>query len=224
MPITDWPVLERPREKLLAHGAQALSDAELLAIFIRTGTRGRTAVDVARDLLTKFGGLRELLAADRDTLCAAHGLGPAKFAQLQAAVEMARRHLGEELKRGTPLASPRDTRAFLQAQLRDRHYEVFCCLYLDNRHRVIAFEEVFRGTIDGTAVYPREIVRAALAHNAAAVIFAHNHPSGVAEPSRADELLTQRLKDALGLVDIRTLDHLVIGDGVTVSLAERGLL
>lgn len=224
MPITDWPVLERPREKLLAHGAQALSDAELLAIFIRTGTRGRTAVDVARDLLTKFGGLRELLAADRGTLCAAHGLGPAKFAQLQAAVEMARRHLGEELKRGTPLASPRDTRAFLQAQLRDRHYEVFCCLYLDNRHRVIAFEEVFRGTIDGTAVYPREIVRAALGHNAAAVIFAHNHPSGVAEPSRADELLTQRLKDALGLVDIRTLDHLVIGDGVTVSLAERGLL
>jgi DNA repair protein RadC len=168
--------------------------------------------------------LRELLAADRDTLCAAHGLGPAKFAQLQAALEMARRHLGEELKRGTPLASPRDTRAFLQAQLRDRHYEVFCCLYLDNRHRVIAFEEVFRGTIDGTAVYPREIVRAALAHNAAAVIFAHNHPSGVAEPSRADELLTQRLKDALGLVDIRTLDHLVIGDGVTVSLAERGLV
>ena len=224
MPITDWPVLERPREKLLAHGAQALSDAELLAIFIRTGTRGRTAVDVARDLLTKFGGLRELLAADRGTLCAAHGLGPAKFAQLQAAVEMARRHLGEELMRGAALASPRDTRAFLQAQLRDRHYEVFCCLYLDNRHRVIAFEEVFRGTIDGTAVYPREIVRAALAHNAAAVIFAHNHPSGVAEPSRADELLTQRLKDALGLVDIRTLDHLVIGDGVTVSLAERGLL
>jgi len=224
MAITDWPALERPREKLLARGAPSLSDAELLAIFIRTGTRGRTAVDVARDLLAQFGGLRALLAAERDALCAANGLGPAKFAQLQAALEIARRHLGEELRRGEPLGSPRETRSFLQAQLRDRQYEVFCCLYLDNRHRVIAFEELFRGTIDGTAVYPREIVRAALAHNAAAVIFAHNHPSGVAEPSRADEVLTQRLKDALALVDIRTLDHLVIGDGATVSLAERGLV
>jgi DNA repair protein RadC len=224
MAITDWPELERPREKLLARGPQSLSDAELLAIFIRTGMRGRTAVDVARDLIAQFGGLRPLLMAERVTVCSAKGLGPAKFAHLQAALEIARRHLGEELKRGEPLGSPRETRAFLQAQLRDRRYEVFCCLFLDNHHRVIAFEEIFRGTIDGTAVYPREIVRAALAHNSAAVIFAHNHPSGVAEPSRADELLTQRLKDALALVDIRTLDHLVIGDGITVSLAERGLL
>ncbi len=224
MAITDWPQSERPREKLLERGPQALSDAELLAIFLRTGVAGKTAVDVARELLARFGGLRELLAAEREALCAAPGLGAAKYAQLQAALEMGRRHLGEALMRGPTLGSPRDTRDYLQARLRDRPHEVFCCLFLDNRHRVLAFEELFHGTLNGAAVYPREVVKRALKHNAAAVIFAHNHPSGVAEPSRADEILTRGLKEALALVEIRTLDHLVIGDGEVVSFSERGLL
>ncbi|UCH52618.1 MAG: DNA repair protein RadC [Pseudomonadota bacterium] len=224
MPITDWPQTERPREKLIARGAQALSDAELLAIFLRTGVAGKTAVDVARELLAHFGGLRELLAADSKLVCEAPGLGAAKYAQLQAALEMGRRYLGEKLARGSTLTSPHDTRVYLQACLRDRPYEVFCCLFLDNRHRVLAFEELFRGTLNGTAVYPREIVKRALALNAAAVILAHNHPSGVAEPSRADELLTTRVRETLDLVEIRLLDHLVVGDGEIVSFSERGLL
>jgi DNA repair protein RadC len=224
MPITDWPKVERPREKLLARGPQALSDAELLAIFLRTGVAGKTAVDIARELLTEFGGLRPLLAAERTTLCAAPGLGNAKYAQLMAALEMGRRHLGEGLMRGAVLESSRATRDYLKACLRDQTHEVFCGLFLDNRHRVIAFEELFAGTLNGTAVYPREVVKHALRHNAAAVIFAHNHPSGVAEPSRADELLTARLKEALALVDIRVLDHVVVGDGDMVSFSERGLL
>ena len=224
MPITDWPKAERPREKLLARGPQALSDAELLAIFLRTGVAGKTAVDVARELLTRFGGLRTLLAAERTALCAAPGLGDAKYAQLMAALELGRRHLGEVLTRGAVLESARDTREYLKACLRDQTHEVFCGLFLDNRHRVIAFEELFTGTLNGTAVYPREVVKHALRHNAAAVIFAHNHPSGVAEPSRADEVLTARLKEALALVDIQVLDHLVVGDGEMVSFSERGLL
>lgn len=224
MAITDWPAEERPREKLLARGAAALSDAELLAIFLRTGVPGRTAVDVARDLLGRFGSLRQLLSAEQSAFCAAPGLGEAKFAQLQAVVEMARRYLGERLERGRALGSPADARDYLRLRLQDRHHEVFCCLYLDNRHRVLAFEELFTGTIDGAAVHPREVVKRALGHNAAAVIFAHNHPSGVAEPSRADELLTHRLRDALTLVEIRVLDHLVVGDGEVVSFSERGLL
>jgi DNA repair protein RadC len=224
MPITDWPLAERPREKLLARGAAALSDAELLAIFLRTGVAGRTAVDVARELLAQFGGLRALLAAERAALCAAPGLGDAKYAQLMAALEIGRRHLGEALARGAALGSSRDTREYLKACLRDLEHEVFCALFLDNRHRVLAFEELAAGTLNGTAVYPREVVKRALRHNAAAVIFAHNHPSGVAEPSRADELLTQRLKEALALVEIRVLDHVVVGDGEWVSFSERGLL
>jgi len=224
MAISDWPEAERPREKLLARGPQALSDAELLAIFLRTGTAGKTAVDLARELLTRFGGLRPLLTADVDTMCDAPGLGPAKYAQLAAALEMGRRHLGEKLTRGTALESTADTRRYLESRLRDLPYEVFCCLFLDNRHRVLAFEELFRGTLNGTAVYPREIVKRALSHNAAAVILVHNHPSGVAEPSRADETLTDRLKEALTLVDVRLLDHLVVGDGEMVSFSERGLL
>ena len=224
MPITDWPQAERPREKLLARGAEALSDAELLAIFLRTGVAGKTAVDVARELLAQFGGLRPLLAAERAALCAAPGLGDAKYAQLMAALEMGRRHLGEALTRGVALESSRDTREYLKACLRDLTHEVFCGLFLDNRHRVIAFEELFAGTLNGTAVYPREVVKHALRHNAAAVIFAHNHPSGVAEPSRADEVLTARLKEALALVDIRVLDHVVVGDGDMVSFSERGLI
>ncbi|OGI68823.1 MAG: hypothetical protein A2W18_10225 [Candidatus Muproteobacteria bacterium RBG_16_60_9] len=224
MAITDWPAAERPREKLLARGAASLSDAELLAIFFRTGVRGKSAVDLARDLLNRFGGLRELLGADRETLCEAPGLGEVKYIQLVAALEMGRRHLGARVTRGAALQSPRDTLDYLQASLRDRPYEVFCCLFLDNRHRVLAFEEVFRGTLDGTAVYPREVVKRALALNAAAVILVHNHPSGVAEPSRADEVLTQRLQEALSLVEVRVLDHIVIGDGETVCFSERGLI
>jgi len=224
MPITDWPYTERPREKLLARGPESLSDAELLAIFLRTGRAGKTAVDVARDLLASYGSLRTLLAAGREELCTTPGLGDAKVAQLLAALEIGRRHLGEVLARGAALESSRDTRDYLKARLRDLEREVFCGLFLDNRHRVLAFEELFAGTLNGTAVYPREVVRRALRHNAAAVIFAHNHPSGVAEPSRADEVLTQRLKEALALVDIRVLDHFVVGDGDLVSFSERGLI
>ncbi len=224
MAITDWPAAERPRERLLQQGPEALSDAELLAIFLRTGVAGKSAVDVARELLARFGGLRELLNASREALCQAPGLGAAKYAQLQAALEIGRRHLNEKLVRGAALNSSLDTKHYLQAQLRDRQSEVFCCLFLDNRHRVLAFEELFRGTLNGTAVYPREIVKRALKLNAGAVILAHNHPSGVAEPSRADELLTSRLKEALTLVDVRLLDHLIVGDGETVSFSERGLL
>lgn len=175
MPVNDWPSSERPREKLLALGAGALSEAELLAIFLRTGIRGKTCVDLARDLLKRFRGLRGLLSAPRNELCKVRGLGPATYAELQAILEIARRHLLETLERGPPLKNPKATRSFLKAHLRDLPHEVFACLYLDNRHRIIEFAEMFRGTIDGTSVYPREVVKAALSHNAAAVIFAHNH-------------------------------------------------
>jgi len=223
MSISQWPVNERPREKLLHKGAAALSDAELLAIFLRTGCKGYSAVDVARQLLDKFGGLKPMLQANQDDFCQHNGLGPAKYTQLQAVLEMAKRHLFEQLTRGDALSSPAQTRQFLMAELSDYPHEVFACLFLDNRNRVIVFEKMFFGTIDGASVYPREVVRLALKKNAAAVIFAHNHPSGVAEPSQADENITQRLKQALSLVDIRVLDHFVIGDEV-VSFAERGLL
>lgn len=224
MRITQWPAEERPREKLLARGAAALSDAELLAIFLRTGVRGRTAVDLARSLLERFGGLRPLLEARREEFCAEPGLGPAKYVQLQAVLEMGRRHLFERLSRGETITDPQATRRFLSAQLRDLAYEVFACLLLDNRHRIIRFTELFRGTINGASVYPREVVRLALHHNAAAVIFAHNHPSGVAEPSQADRALTERLRQALALIDVSVLDHFVVGDGECVSFAERGWL
>ena len=224
MAIKDWPARERPRERLLEHGARSLSEAELLAIFLRTGVSGKSAVDLARDLLARFGSLRALLAADREVFCEAPGLGPAKFAQLQAVLEMGRRHLSEKFERGGPLLSPGHTARFLQSRLRDYPYEVFAVLFLDNRHRVLAFEELFRGTIDGASVHPREVVRRALRHNAAAVILSHNHPSGVAEPSQADQRITGRLRDALALVEVRVLDHLIIGDGDCCSLAERGLL
>lgn len=223
MRITDWPASERPREKLLAQGPEALSDAELLAIFLRTGVTGFTAVDLARDLLNRFGGLRPLLQADIKDFCSARGLGEAKYAQLQAVLEMGRRHLSESLKRGDAITSPEHTRRYLAARLRDYPFEVFACVFLDNRHRVLAFEELFRGTIDGASVHPREVVRRALHHNAAALILAHNHPSGIAEPSRADQSITERLRDALGLVDVRVLDHIIVGDEL-VSFAERGLI
>jgi DNA repair protein RadC len=223
MSIADWPADERPREKLQARGAAALSDAELLAIFLRTGVKGKSAVDLARELLDQFGGLRGLLNADQASFCAGKGLGTAKYVQLQAVLEIARRHLLETVKRGDPLSNPADTRNYMTMRLRHHAFEVFAALFLDNRHRVIMFEELFHGTIDGASVHPREVVKRALHHNAAAVIFAHNHPSGVAEPSAADRHITQRLKDALALIDVRVLDHIVIGDD-TVSFAERGLL
>jgi DNA repair protein RadC len=224
MSIVSWPVNERPREKLVARGAHTLSDAELLAIFLHTGVNGHTAVDLARRLLHRFGGLRQLSNADRKVICNEPGIGLGKYVQLQAALEFGRRYFAAELPRGSGLTSPSQARTFLRAQLRDRPHEVFCCLYLDTRHRVLEFEEMFRGTIDGASVHPREVVKAALARNAAAVIIAHNHPSGVAEPSAADEALTQRLKQALALVDIRLLDHFVVGDTEVVSLSERGLV
>jgi len=224
MSIRDWPDDERPREKLLARGAAALSDAELLAIFLRTGVAGRSAVDLARELLTRYGGLRHLLEADMAGFCQGPGLGMAKYVQLQAVLEMGRRYLEETLQRGDALQSVADTRRYLTARLRHQPHEVFGCLFLDNRHRVISFEELFNGTIDGASVHPRQVVKRALYHNAAAVILAHNHPSGIAEPSRADEQITLRLKEALALIDVRVLDHFIIGDGESVSLAERGLL
>lgn len=224
MAIRDWPAEERPREKLLQRGAHALSDAELLAIFLRTGVRGKSAVALARDLLARFGGLRLLLDSGLDAFLDARGTGTAKYVQLQAALELGRRYLEAHVRREDTLSSPQAARAYLKSRLRIHEREVFACLYLDNRHRVIAFEELFFGTIDTASVHPREVVKAALRHNAAAVILAHNHPSGIAEPSRADEHLTSRLKEALALVDIRVLDHVVVGDGEPVSLAERGLV
>jgi len=224
MTIRSWPPSERPREKLLLRGASSLSDAELLAIFLRTGLPGVTAVDLARQLLLDFGSLRGLLAAGQGLFCAAPGLGPAKYALLQAVLEMSRRYLQEALVRGEALTSPQLTRQYLLLQLRDSPQELFACLFLDSQHRVIVFEVLFYGTIDAASVYPREVLRRCLQHNAAAVIFAHNHPSGVAEPSQADERITGRLVSALALVDIPVLDHFVVGDGVLVSFAERGLL
>ncbi len=223
MPITDWPAEERPREKLLLKGPSSLSDAELLAIFLRTGIAGKSAVDLARELLSESGSLRALLTCNQHQFCTHKGLGNAKYAQLQAVLEMARRHLGEQLKRETSLTSPQDTKNYLQSIMRDYQQEVFGCLMLDNKHRVITFRELFRGSISSASVYPREVVKQALSDNAAAVILTHNHPSGIAEPSESDLQITRRLVDALQLVDIRVLDHLVVGDEV-VCFSERGLI
>lgn len=224
MPITDWPKAERPREKLINLGAHVLSDAELLAIFLRTGIKGKTAVDLARDIISHFGGLRNLLTADKKTFCQFCGLGEAKFAQLQAVLELSRRHLKETLQRGEYLQNPQATRDYLSARLRDLPYEVFACLFLDNQHRVIEFEILFQGTINGASVHPREVVRKTLKHNAAALILAHNHPSGIAEPSSADRHITKQLIEALALIDVRVLDHIVVGDGECVAFSERGWL
>jgi DNA repair protein RadC len=224
MHIRDWPVTERPREKLLVQGADTLTEAELLAVLLRHGHRGTNALDLARSLLVEFGSLRGLLSAERGEVCRHRGIGPTRWAELQAALELVRRHYLERLRQGPSLTSPRAAREFLVARLRDKDHEVFCCLYLDSRHRLIRFEELFRGTIDGASVHPREVVKQALARNATSVILAHNHPSGVAEPSQADEVITTRLRDALALVDIRVLDHLIVGDGTCTSLAERGIV
>jgi len=223
MAISHWPSAERPREKLVSRGAQALSDAELLAIFLRTGVAGCSAVDLARQLLLDYGSLRGILATDAKDFCQRKGLGMAKFVQLQAALEIAHRHFAETLANEDCLTRPAQTIKYLRARLRDYDYEVFACLMLDNRNRVIAFRELFRGTIDGASVYPREVVKQALADNAAAVILAHNHPSGVCEPSQADIRITESLQQALALVDIRVLDHVIVGDGAT-CLSERGLV
>jgi DNA repair protein RadC len=224
MGIRHWPTAERPRERLLAHGAAALSDAELIALLLRSGVAGQSALDVARALRGRFGGLGALFAAPAAALTSIRGVGPAKVAELVAVVELARRRLAEEARERDALASPQAVRDYLRLALGTRPHEVFMGLYLDSQNRLLAAEELFRGTLAQTSVYPREVVKAALAQNAAAMIFAHNHPSGVAEPSRADELLTQALKQALALVDIRTLDHFVVAGGRLTSFAERGLL
>lgn len=224
MRISDWPDRDRPRERMLAHGPQTLSDAELLAIFLRTGMRGRSAVDLGRDLLARFGTLRALLAAERSSLLETRGLGPAKLAPVIAALELARRVLREESGERSALGSPGAVRDYLRLVLGSRDREVFLALWLDAQHRVLGAEELFTGTLTQTSVYPREVVKAALRANAAAVILAHNHPSGVAEPSHADELLTRTLKSALALVDIQVLDHFIVAGARMLSFAERGLL
>lgn len=224
MAIKDWPPEERPREKLLRQGAGALSDAELLAIFLRNAPSGSNAVSMARELLQKFGGLRMLLQCDARVVMQTRGLGPARYVQLHAALEIARRHSFEKLRREDVLQNPEHTRRYLSSCLRDREFEVFTCLYLDTGNRVICSEELFRGTLDRAEVHPREVLKRCLFHNAAAVIMAHNHPSGLSEPSQADIALTRRLRQALALVDVRVLDHLIIGDGDPVSMAERGLI
>jgi DNA repair protein RadC len=224
MGIRDWPHRERPREKLLSRGAGVLSDAELLAIFLRTGIRGSTAVDLARQMIVQFGSLRGVLQASLDEFCRLPGSGPTKFAQLQAVLELGRRYLVDEISRGDVLDSPQATRDLLGMRMGHLSHEVFACLFLDNQHQVIHYEEMFRGTLDGASVYPREIVKRALELGAKALIFAHNHPSGIAEPSQADRDLTRRLQEALDLVDIRVLDHFIVGDGQPLSFAERGLL
>lgn len=224
MAIPDWPEAERPREKLLKNGAAHLSDAELLAIFLRTGIAGKSAVDLARELLNRFEGLTGLFASDQTSFCQVPGMGPAKFAQLQAVLEMARRALGEKLKSGDTMSSPGFVRDYLRLSLQSKQQEIFIAIFLDARNRTIATEELFRGTLTQTSVYPREVVKRALHHNAAAIIFAHNHPSGVAEPSHADEILTQSLKQALLLVDVKVLDHFIVGSGAAMSFAERGLI
>ena len=224
MAIADWPEGERPREKLLASGPRSLSDAELLAIFLRVGVRGASAVDLGRQLLARHQSLAALFSASLDELAEIPGIGPAKYVQLQAALELARRALESELARGDALNSAQAVRDYLRLSLAHRDHEVFAVLLLDAQNRVIACEELFRGTLTQTSVYPREVVKCALRHNAAAVIFAHNHPSGVAEPSHADQHLTEMLKRALTLVDIRVLDHFVVGAGAATSFAERGLL
>ena len=222
--IAEWPPGERPRERLFAQGAAALTDAELLAVVIGTGTSSASSVDIARSLLARHRGLSGLFAEPLAKLANADGVGPVKAAKLKAGIELARRLLREEMTQGDALTSPEAVRDYLRLTLASLPYEAFVVLFLDSQHRLLAADELFRGTLAQTSVYPREIVKAALARNAAAVIFAHNHPSGVAEPSRADELLTQALKQALALVDIRTLDHFVVAGHRVVSFAERGLL
>ncbi len=224
MTITDWPARERPREKLLSHGASVLSDAELLALFIRTGVRGKTALDISRELLLQFGSLRHIVAASLDQFTKSLGLGLAKYVQIQAAKELATRCLQENLEECNTFENPQDVHAYLAHKLRCYPYEVFSCLFLDNAHRFIFFKELFHGSINEAAVYPRELIRQVYQHNAAAVILAHNHPSGNAKPSDADKRLTQEIKIILTAIDVRLLDHIIIGSGRMTSFAAQGLL
>lgn len=222
MAIKDWPTKERPRDKLIHKGPKALSNAELLAIFLRTGCRGNSALDLARQLLSEFGGLRQLWQADMHTFTTVRGVGQAKYAQFQAVLELARRHLQESLEQGVCFSEPNAVRHYLASLLRERPHEVFVCLFLDTRHRLICSEELFHGSIDSAHVHPRVVVSRALELNAAAIILAHNHPSGITEPSQADNSLTRRLTDALRLIDVRVLDHFIIGEGEPYSFAEHG--
>lgn len=224
MAISDWPLAQRPRERLLAYGALHLSDSELLAVFLRTGYAGHSAMDLAGELLRSHGSLSGLLQSPPARLQKCKGMGAAKTAQLLAALELARRSLAEELAERDVLTSPRAVSDYLRLTLEKREHEVFVAVLLDAQHRILACEELFRGTLTQTSVYPREVVKCALTHNAAAVILAHNHPSGVAEPSQADEFLTRSLKSALALVDVQVLDHFIVGSGCTMSFAERGLM
>ncbi len=224
MSIKSWPVQERPRERLLKYGAKNLSDAELLAIFLRTGVKGCSAVELARRLIGHFGSLGKLIQAEQSDFCQQYGLGQAKYVQLQAVMEMSSRCLYQKINKTEALCSPTQTRQYLQSRLQHRNEEVFSVLFLDNQHHPLGFEDLFHGTINGASVYPRVVVKRALYHNAAALIVAHNHPSGIAEPSQADISITKQLSQALMLVDIRLLDHFIIGNGEITSLAERGLI
>lgn len=224
MPITDWPEEERPREKLLAHGAAALSDAELLAIFLRTGTRGKSAVGISRDLLNTFGGFRKIISADDKDFCQIKGLGLAKYALIQAAAELGKRYLLEDLEAKEKINSPKDTEKYLRIKLRDYSHEIFACIFLDKKHQILSFVEIAQGTIDRAHIYPREVVERALKEKASAVIFAHNHPSGSTTPSRADKDITELLKKALDLINITVLDHFIVGKNTIFSFAENGLI
>jgi len=225
MAITDWPTDERPREKLLARGTQALTDAELLAIFLRVGIKGYSAVDLARTLLSRFGTLNRLCNASADEFASIPGMGLAKYAQLQAVMELARRALTERLTESAVFDSSTDVKNWLQLRMAHLPHETFCILLLDARHRLIEAVDLFRGTLNQTCVYPREVVKLVLRHNAAAVVLAHNHPSGEREPSSSDEFITRDLRDALALIDVKVLDHFVVpAHGEPLSFAERGLL
>jgi DNA repair protein RadC len=222
--MLNMPPSERPREKLLKYGASSLTDVELLSIFLRTGIRGKSVLELASDLLQTFGGFRELLEAPAEKINAISGMGLSKYAQLASTLELTDRYLRSGFERGEPINDPSVTREYLKCRLSRHRREVFACMFLDNQHRLISYEELFFGTIDGASVHPREVVRRAMETNAAAVIFAHNHPSGVAEPSQADQRITERLKSALALVDVRVLDHMIVGEAEVMSFAERGLL
>jgi DNA repair protein RadC len=224
MSILHWPLNERPRERLLQNGVQSLTDGELLAILLRHGGKGQSAVDIARELLKNFKGVRGILSASLEDFCSEPSLGLAKYCQLQAAAEIGRRCLRESLNQKQAILTCRDAEEYIISRLRDYQQEVFAALFLDTQHRVIQFECLFFGTINMANVYPREVAKKALLHNAAAMIVAHNHPSGIAEPSQSDQLLTDRLKDSLALIDVKLIDHLVIGDNRAISFAERGLL
>ena len=224
MAITDWPTDQRPRERLLKHGPQALSDAELLAVFLRVGVAGKSAVDLGREMTQHFGSLNALFAASLNDFSAIHGLGPAKFAQLQAVLELGRRSLAEELESGNSFNSPAAVKQYLQLLLMNKPHESFLVLFLDVKNRLICADELFRGTLSHTSVYPREVVKAALSHNAASVMLAHNHPSGTVEPSSADLNLTHTLKQALDLVGVRVLDHFIVAGTRVYSFAEHGQL